>query len=69
MPLEDPSSPCERILQHRRRERWRDWLIFILCAIVIMFIALARHSPVEPAARASSPSGLRAPQSSGARAI
>ncbi len=60
--MPDPRSPCERILERRRRERWRDWLIFILCAIIVMFIALARRSPVEPAAKASPPAELAAPR-------
>lgn len=61
-PGEGGKSPYERVAEQRRRERWRDWLIFILCAIIAVFIGLARRTPVEQVAGASPRTERAAPR-------
>ena len=60
-PREDDRSPYERVAEQRRRERWRDWLIVILCAIIVMFVVLARRAPV-PSGEDSPRTELAAPR-------
>ncbi len=47
MPITEGRSSYQRIMDHQRRVKWRDWLIVLLCLIVAIFIGLARRGHVD----------------------